>query len=851
MHADGIASSLDEALAALATAPVLLVASDFDGTLSEIASHPERAAPDREALVALRALASMPHTHVALISGRSLDDLARRVGAVDGVLLVGSHGSEFEPDFAGALDAHALAARERIRADVRAIAADAEGTLAEDKAAGVALHYRNAGDDVARAALRSVREGPASLHGVHVKEGKKVIELSVVPMEKGRGLATIRQRCGATAALFFGDDVTDEDAFGTLRGPDVGVKVGDGATRARFRVADPSEAGRLLARMCELRDAWLRAGSAVPIERHAMLSDQRTVALVTPDARIVWCCLPRIDSPALFAELVGGPMAGRFHVRPALAAGRDDAPRQRYVGDSMLVETRWRDVVVTDCLDCSAGRAFLRAGRTDLLRRVEGRGDIEIEFAPRLDFGRRRTRLRVVEDGLAIDGAIDPVVLRAPGVHWEIDEEGPHHVARARHALTTAPLVLELRYGLSTAQELVVPSPQRFEQTRRFWETWVGALSPPPLYADEVRRSALVVKALCYGPTGAIAAAATTSLPESLGGVRNWDYRFSWLRDAALAATALARIGSPGIGTKLLDWILGLLDREGSPEAFRPVYTVTGQHLQPEAELSELCGYRCSRPVRVGNAAAQQLQLDVFGPLLELVAVLARTGLALSAEHWRLTEAIVRAVANRWQEPDHGIWEIRGPQRHHVHSKTMCWVAVDRGMAIAKAFAASPPDEWIALREEIGRDVSSRGWSDALGSFVAAYDESTIDAATLHVGLSGLVAGDDPRFAATVERVERELRRGATVYRYRYDDGLPGAEAGFHLCTTWLIEALALRGERDRARALLDDYVPLFGPAGLAPEEYDPETRESLGNFPQAYSHLGLINAVLAVSGGR
>jgi trehalose-phosphatase len=837
----------------IARTPVLLVASDFDGTLSPIAPQPSLARPEREAIVALHALAATPQTHAAVISGRALRDLAALSGLSEEVFLVGSHGSEFDPDFAQHMDPKLVDRREQIRAAMAGIAGGDPGFLIEVKPASVAFHYRLADPGRAEQAVEAILRGPAQAPGVHVKPGKKVIELSVVPTDKGTALREIRHRVGATAALVIGDDESDEDAFATLCGPDVGVKIGDGPTRAEFRVADPTEAARLLAGLAEMRERWIKGAEAVPIEVHALLSDQRTVALVTPEARIVWMCVPRIDSAAIFAELLGGPAAGYFSVRAA--DGRRPAG-QDYLGDSFLLHTRWDRFAVTDFMDCSGSRPYQRAGRSDLVRVIDGSGRIAVEFAPRLDFGRHATRLRRVEGGLQVEGSLDPIVLRSPGVPWEIIDEGPHQRAVAEVDLKGEALALELRCGLLAAGELVVPLRQRSEQTRRFWEVWAEHLRLPPLHEDLVRRSALVLKALSYGPTGAVAAAATTSLPEHIGGVRNWDYRYCWLRDAAMSATSLVRLGSTGAGVRLIDWMLGILEREESPERFRPVYTVTGGHLGVEADIRELAGYRGSRPVRVGNAAAQQLQLDVFGPIMELLDELAARGVALSPEHWRLTEAIVGAVGRRWQEADHGIWEIRAPQQHHVHSRVMCWTAVDRAIRIARAFTGERPADWIALRDQIAAEVLERGWNPALRSFVAAYGGAGLDAAALHVGLSGMIAGSDPRFAGTVEAVERALRRGTAVYRYLYDDGLPGREGCFHICTAWLIESLVLLGERGRARDLLDQLAALFGPTGLAPEQYCPKSRESLGNHPQAYTHVGLIRAATAVAadpgpGGR
>lgn len=838
-------NDLPSRLGELGRTPVLLVSSDFDGTLSPIAPEPALAKPDREAIVALHALSKLPQTHVAVISGRALQDLASLSGLSEEVHLVGSHGSEFDPGFARSLDPKLVDLRDRIKDELLVVAGSGNGFRVEEKPASVAFHYRLADDHAAERAVDAILSGCGQIPGVHIKRGKKLIELSVVPTDKGMALAAIRHRVGATAAIFIGDDESDEDAFAVLCGPDVSVKVGGGSTKALYRVADSVEAARILATLAELREAWLVGSEAVAIERLAMLSDQRTVALVTPEARVIWMCVPRIDSAALFCELLGGPTSGFFAIKAA-----DGTPpvKQGYVGSTFQLRTEWPGFAVTDYLDCSNSRPYQRAGRTDLIRVIEGSGRVAIEFAPRPDFGREPTRISCLDEGLQIEGSLEPMVLRAPGIKWRLVEEGPHQSAIAELELTGQATVLELRCGLSTSRELVVPEPRRREQTGRFWNVWADHLQVPPLYPELVRRSALVLKALCYGSTGAIVAAGTTGLPEHVGGVRNWDYRYCWLRDAAMAATALTRLGSPGVGTRFIDWLLGILDRDESSEWFRPVYTVTGGYMGIEAEIGGLPGYRGSRPVRVGNAAARQLQLDVFGPIMELVAILVENGAALSTEHWRLTETIVNAVSQRWHEPDHGAWEIRLPRRHHVHSKVMCWLAVDRALRIAQAFSAQQPAEWASLRDVIADDVLKHGWNTAAGSFTAAYGDAALDAAALHIGLSGLVPGDDPRFVGTVAAVERKLRRGPTVYRYLYDDGLPGREGGFHLCTAWLIEALVLAGRIGDARELLDQFTALFGPMGLASEEYCPRTRQSLGNYPQAYSHLGLINAVLSVA---
>jgi GH15 family glucan-1,4-alpha-glucosidase len=284
-----------------------------------------------------------------------------------------------------------------------------------------------------------------------------------------------------------------------------------------------------------------------------------------------------------------------------------------------------------------------------------------------------------------------------------------------------------------------------------------------------------------------------------------------------------------------------------APQRLQPVYAVTGEALGPEAEIAELSGYRGSRPVRVGNIAARQVQLDVFGPVVDLVVLLLDADAPLSTHHWRLVEAMVGAVKERWHEPDHGIWEIRRPRRHHVHSKVMCWLTVDRAITVAHRLLDRQRDDWVALREEIAADVLAKGFKPEVNAFTAAYDGTDLDAASLHVALSGLLPPADPRFAGTVAAVERALLNGPTVYRYRADDGLPGFEGGFHLCTSWLVAAYLRLGRRDEARTLFDAMAALAGPTGILSEQYGPRTGRALGNVPQAYSHIGIIENAVAL----
>ncbi|MCI0435961.1 MAG: trehalose-phosphatase [Gemmatimonadetes bacterium] len=839
--------TLEEHLDRLAQVPTLLVASDYDGTLAPIVSDPAQAKPHRETIVALRTLAALPHTHVALISGRALRDLAALAGLPDEVHLVGSHGSEFDPDFADSLDPAVIRLRDRIRDELDEIARLGDGLFLEVKPASIAFHYRNAAQEIGARAVTAVMEGPATIEGVVTRHGKKVVELGVTATDKGDALETLRSRVGASAVLYLGDDQTDEDAFATLTGPDVGVKVGAGETRAGQRLDDPLQVARALARLALRRGEWLAGADAVPIEHHAMLSDLRTTALLTPRARITWLCAPRMDSPAVFAELLGGPAAGHFSVRPVDGG---EPISQRYVGNTLIVETRWPDITVTDFLDVSAGRPSRRAGRTDLVRVIRGAGRVHIEFAPRLDYSRAPTRLILRDGDLVVAGSPDPVLLRAAGVEWRIEQDGVHEKATAELEPGDEPVTLELIHGGSSLRPQPSAGPlARLDSTRQWWESWASGLRLPDFETERVRHSAIILKGLCYGPTGAVAAAATTSLPEHIGGVRNWDYRFCWLRDAAMTVAVLVKLGSTTEAMQFLDWILDVMDACESPGQLRPLYTLDGQQVSAEAEVSELPGYAGSRPVRIGNAAGHQVQLDVFAPIVDVVGLLVEEHAPVSSAHWRLVKAMVQAVQERWHEPDHGIWEIRKPPRHHVHSKVMCWRTVDQALGIAQKFLDTDVPEWRALRDQIAADVLENGYDATFNTFKAAYDGSDLDAAALHVGLSGLLRPDDSRFAGTVEAVERNLLHGPVVYRYHADDGLPGFEGGFHLCTSWLIESYMLLGRDDDARRLFHRMARLAGPTGLLPEQYGAHTSRALGNTPQAYSHIGLIQNAIRLAG--
>jgi len=770
------------------------------------------------------------------------------LGGCPGVWLVGSHGAEHDNDSSpvtihdDALDA--------LRAELEVIAAGAPGALVEVKPGAAALHTRRCVATDADAAVHAATALAERFTGLRLMRGHGVVEFTLWKVDKGIALERLRKRAAARVTVFVGDDRTDEEAFKSLTGGSVGIKVGPGETAAAYRVRSQGSVTALLQRMLMARRQWLSETAPRPIERHSVLSDQRTVMLVDETARVVWGCLPRADGGAVFAELLGGPRAGFFGVEPLTSGGEPPVPSQAYLGDSMVLKTSWDRLSVTDYLDCSGGRAYQRAGRSDLIRVLEGDGAVRVTLAPRFDFGRRATTIRVVDDGLEIEAGSEAMALYAPGVQWALRHDSGNDTATAEIRLRGESVTLELRGGLAHATPPRLAENDRRNQTVRFWSGWAASLRMPSVAPAAVLRSALVLKALCYGPTGAVFAAATTSLPEQLGGERNWDYRFCWPRDACLAAAALVRLGNTGVAMKLLDWLVSVVESVDAPERLRPIYTVTGEALWPEAEIGALSGYASSRPVRIGNAADSQVQLDVFGPIVDLVTMVAEAGLPVTPEHWRLVQAMVTAVAARWREPDHGIWEIRGAKRHHVHSRVMCWLAAHRGARIAEIVTGKPRGDWVALAAEIKDDVLAHGFSPERGSFTSAYGGGALDAASLWVLLSGFLPPDDPRSVATVRAVERELLEGPAVYRYREDDGIPGVEGAFLITAFWLAECLWMIGDSSSARDLFDRASALAGPTGMLSEQFDPRRRSALGNVPQAYSHLGLINAAVRLSAG-
>ncbi len=843
-----LAGELDDDLRAaithIARVPHLLVACDYDGTLAPLVDEPSKAVPLPAAADAVRSLAALPQTTVAVVSGRSLRDLAALSRLPGEVRLVGSHGTEFDVGFVERMDPDQAELRTRLGRELSALTHKVPGVRLEQKPASIAVHVRLAEPTRAAELIEAIRSGPTTWNGVHVTFGRDVTELSVVAPNLGSAVDELRTSFSASAVVFFSDDSSDEDVFLKLSGPDLGVKVGTGETQANHRVDDPEMAVKALTFLTECRRRWLFGEHSVQIERHTMLGNGRTLALLTPSAKVAWLCQPRPDSPAVFAALLGDDSAGYFSVGPYLPGRLDVMPLgQRYRPGTMTVETRWSGLTVTDFLGGTAPM-------TSFVRILDGHVPARVAFAPRPEFGQVPTQLEQVGDELRVFGSNEPMTLVAPGVEWEVVDDGGHQTAHAIVDLAGSggTVALELRFtGPGQAPPATVAEIRAQQQeAEQPWREWASTLHLPRHKRELIRRSALTLRALYYEPTGAVLAAGTSSLPEEMGGVRNWDYRYCWLRDAAMSAQSLVLLGSGVEAEGLLAWTRRIIDgTAGHPERLHPLYTVDGFELGAEAVIETLPGYAGSRPVRVGNAANRQVQLDVFGPVADLLSHYADFHRGL--EHWQaeLLSDMVEAVSRRWHEPDHGIWEARIPPRHHIYSKVMGWLTVDRALRISERHGVPAGPGWAELRDTIADDVLTRGWHDEVGAYTVAYDHPEIDASSLWIGLSGLLADDDPRFLATVLAVESELRSGPIVYRYRWDDGLPGREGGFHICSAWLVEAYLRTGRRADAEELFDQMVKCAGPTGLLPEQYDPLTERGLGNHPQAYSHLGLINCAL------
>jgi GH15 family glucan-1,4-alpha-glucosidase len=589
-----------------------------------------------------------------------------------------------------------------------------------------------------------------------------------------------------------------------------------------------------------------RARAKPRIEDYALIGDLQTAALVERGGSIDWLCFPRFDSGACFASLLGDTENGRWLLAPV----EGGTASRRYLDDTLVLETTWEtDTGEARVLDFMPPR-----GRApDVVRIVEGlRGSVAVrsELTIRFDYGRIVPWVRRLDDARSAVAGPDALCLRTPahtrGENMRtVSELTVHEGERVPFVLTWYPSHEALPRAIDAERALA--------DTERFWREWIaGCTEPlPEEWAPVVRRSLVVLKALTYAPTGGIVAAPTTSLPEWIGGVRNWDYRYCWLRDATLTLLALLHAGFGEEASAWRGWLLRAV--AGDPAAVQIMYGVAGERRLTELELPWLEGYEGSHPVRVGNAASGQLQLDVYGETMDALYQARTNGAPADAAAWQIQLALLEHLEDAWREPDEGIWEIRGERRHFVHSKAMAWVAFDRAVrSVETQDLDGPVDRWRKLRDEIHAEVCEHGFDGKLGSFTQSYGSQELDASLLLLPLVGFLPASDPRVRGTVEAIERELLQDGFVLRYRTRpegvDGLPPGEGVFLPCSFWLVDCYELLGRHDDAHALFERLLRLANDLDLLSEEYDPAAGRLLGNFPQAFTHLALVNSAFNVT---
>ncbi len=584
------------------------------------------------------------------------------------------------------------------------------------------------------------------------------------------------------------------------------------------------------------------------IEDYALLGDLQTAALVSTAGSIDWLCLPKFDSPACFAALLDTPDAGHWIVAPA-AGGV--CTRRRYVKDTLVLQTEWVSgdgtVRVIDFMPP-------RGHAPDVVRIIEGvHGSVVMrsELRLRFDYGLVVPWVRHHDDMVEAIAGPDRVRLRtpAPTRGKEMSTVSDFTV----RAGDRVPFVLTWNPSHESPPK-PVDAEHALRDTLRFWTDWAHRGNPVHgPYRDAIKRSLLTLKALTYHPTGGIVAAATTSLPELIGGTRNWDYRYCWLRDSTYTLQALISAGYLAEAKAWREWLLRAI--AGDPAELQIMYTLDGTRRIPEAELPWLAGYENSRPVRTGNAASDQLQLDVWGEILDSLALARNAGISTHDDAWDMQVALMNHLEGTWDQPDNGLWEMRGPRRHFTHSKVLAWVAADRMASAVRAHHLyGPADRWEALGDTIHADVLAHGYNPDRNTFTQSYDAPGLDAALLMIPRVGFLPPDDSRVLGTIAAIQNELTEGGFVKRYETstsDDGLPGGEGLFLACSFWLVDALHLAGQQTEATQLFERLLALRNDVGLLSEEWDPHTGRQLGNTPQAFSHFPLVTSALQLHAGR
>ncbi|MGH2813343.1 MAG: glycoside hydrolase family 15 protein [Actinomycetota bacterium] len=594
-----------------------------------------------------------------------------------------------------------------------------------------------------------------------------------------------------------------------------------------------------------------------PISDYALIGDCHSAALVSRDGSIDWCCFHRFDARPVFSRILDWDQGGYCRIAPT--SGYRVVER-RYLPETNILETTFKTsggtVLVIDSFDIgdkTGGPAEWEHHPLHRLRRLirctDGRAEVEVDIRPRFDYGRTTPRMEMVSDREAmVYGGADGLTLQAD---FPLEQS---EMCRAitRHDMEEGDekfvvMTFQPPHRMRMTQTSLRDARTALETAEKFWQEWAGRCEYEGPYRDEVLRSALVIKALTNSPTGGIVAAPTTSLPEHVGGSRNWDYRYAWLRDAAMNLYALFILGYTDEAHAFMTWVKRTT--AGRTEDLQPVYGVAGEHLLHEIELDYLEGYRGSRPVRIGNRAAKQCQWDIYGELMDTAWLYHRHGGEIDEVFWEFLSDLVDTVQEDWSKPDEGIWEQRGGRAQFVSSKVMCWVAVDRAINIARRLGLpADQDRWRKLRREIRKTVQRRGVDARTGAFKRSYGNRGLDAANLLIPLVGFLRPDDHRVIATFERIRKEMSADGLVYRYVAEDGLPGPEGAFVICSFWLVDNLAMAGRLEEARELFERICAHSNDVGLLSEEIDPKTGEFLGNFPQAFSHVGLIGAAMNIA---
>ncbi len=580
------------------------------------------------------------------------------------------------------------------------------------------------------------------------------------------------------------------------------------------------------------------------IEDYALIGDCQTAALVARDGSIDWLCFPRFDSGACFAALLGTPDHGRWLVAPA---GEVREVRRRYRGGTLVLETDYETddgaVTVVDFMP-------LRDEAPDLVRIVVGRRGrvaMRMELVIRFDYGSIVPWVREAHRGISAIAGPDMLRLRT-----DVELKGVDLRTVAEFTVEEGqrvPFVLTWHPSHRPDPE-AIDAEEALRETDRWWREWSDRCTAPGEWCEAVKRSLITLKALTYAPTGGIVAAPTTSLPEHIGGVRNWDYRYCWVRDATLTLYSLLNAGYHDEARAWCQWLLRAV--AGSPAQMNIMYGLGGERRLTELELDWLPGYEGSRPVRIGNGAWNQHQLDIYGEVMDMLHLCRKAGLV--DDGWRVERALLDRLESNWREPDEGIWEVRGPRRHFTHSKMMAWVAFDRAVKAVEQYGLDGPvDRWRALRDSVHEQVCRDGFDAEVGAFVQSYGSKRLDASLLMMPLVGFLPADDPRVLGTVAAIERGLMSDGFVARYAPEpgvDGLPPGEGAFLPCTFWLADNYALQGRHAEARRVFEGLLAIRNDVGLLAEEYDPVAGRLVGNFPQAFSHIGLVNTAYNLASG-